>query len=213
MLMDQYASPPLSRKRTAIWLHLEVFCKHRDRLALLRGTKHPFRNTAVVNVHCKPFPTLCPSHHWRHSDRTRHIFAQWFTTTEPLPWRFSCDWASTDLADFFMPLACSGHILDTRTQAESVLNDAFGVRGTIQPLAYHINASPYYFLFEADGVYYDYSTPDDTVYRYDKERYDDPVHFIWRVDEGAPATVLHPQHEPPRLFVMDEETFSSYPAI
>ncbi|KAJ6605522.1 hypothetical protein DFH09DRAFT_1067797 [Mycena vulgaris] len=47
--------------------------------------------------------------------------------------------------------------VDTRTKAHAVLSMTFGIHGTIEPLACHMDAIEDEFLFVADGVYYRYS--------------------------------------------------------
>ncbi|KAJ7082126.1 hypothetical protein C8R44DRAFT_60412 [Mycena epipterygia] len=126
------------------------------------------------------------------AERDRLIYKDWYTTSSPLPARYSCEWLGWHGLSFFLPQTAFGED-DERSDCDVILRDGFGIPGTIVPVAYLRGALDNNFLFVADGMYYYYYPGETYVYRYDQETYADPLDLIWRVagKENLKATVLH----------------------
>ncbi|KAJ6549388.1 hypothetical protein DFH09DRAFT_1502274 [Mycena vulgaris] len=120
--------------------------------------------------------------------RDPQIYKDWYRTSAPLLPFISCDWGHWRGLSFFAPLTRYGYV-DTRTKAHAVLSMTFGIHGTIEPLAYQVDAIEDEFLFIADGVYYRYSGPYDDVWRYDQDVYADHLDFMWRVADANPEPI------------------------
>ncbi|KAJ7681957.1 hypothetical protein DFH06DRAFT_1314196 [Mycena polygramma] len=123
------------------------------------------------------------------------VWKDWYTTPEPLPEFWSCDWRKWRYCDFFEPLGVFAPFQgDTRIGAVVTLNIGYGIPGTIEPLAFLVDGCRD-FLFIADGVYYAYSVFNELVYRYDQETYTSHLDCIWR----SQTEPKHPRTDIPKV--------------
>ncbi|KAJ7465385.1 hypothetical protein B0H11DRAFT_1922194 [Mycena galericulata] len=131
-----------------------------------------------------------PNPHW---ERNRQIYQHWYTTSTPLPPAFSCNWFYWGGIKFFLPRTAFGE-KEERSEVQAILTEACGILGTIMPIAYVESHTAHYFLFVADGVYYEYDDGASEFRRFDKETYVDHLEFIRRVashtDLDAISTTL-----------------------
>ncbi|KAJ6569346.1 hypothetical protein B0H19DRAFT_1232198 [Mycena capillaripes] len=118
------------------------------------------------------------------------VYKDWYTTSEPLPKWWSCDWHKWAFKSFFEPLGNLAQFYgDPRIEAVVTLNIGFGIAGKTEPLAFHTQGHGD-FLFVANGIYYDYAPSNEVVYRCNQEKYASHLDFIWR-SEKAPSAELH----------------------
>ncbi|KAJ6614443.1 hypothetical protein B0H10DRAFT_1950693 [Mycena sp. CBHHK59/15] len=87
------------------------------------------------------------------------LYKDWYSSKEPLPSPWSCDWAEWD-GIFMFKDDGYGTIVEDR------FNAGFNIPSRIEPLAFLEGGLDDYFFFVADGKYY-FDDSDDTLFRYE----------------------------------------------
>ncbi|KAJ7258227.1 hypothetical protein C8J57DRAFT_534151 [Mycena rebaudengoi] len=93
--------------------------------------------------------------------RIDEISKDWYTTDQPLPGQWECAWE--EWGGLLFMFGTSDFTNSTRV--EEYINHRFGITGRIEPLAF-IPETRDYFMFTADGQYYEFV--DFDAYRFDR---------------------------------------------
>ncbi|KAJ7459318.1 hypothetical protein FB451DRAFT_1405954 [Mycena latifolia] len=110
-----------------------------------------------TNLHLPQFPTVSGRAQGNNDYRKPEpppprawIHSSWYTDPT-LPESWSTDWEEWVNLDLFEKT------INGKLKIEKLFNDAYGVPGTIEPIAYSVETSGEVFLFTAGGRYYFYS--------------------------------------------------------